>query len=842
VKNLKISFAGYAEQSAANGPLEGICSLVDSQLRSHNQNDGDFAPFSSCSDFPALYLGFSSGFPANEWIQLLLDVDEGRNSDRETATMVWEYCLGGGTWNPIPASDGSCGLKLRGYLGFNAPADQGKSLLFARELFWLRGRAHIDPPQAKALTTVPPRFIRGEEATVTVDASASCAFDGVGIAKYNWRILPPEAVSGEDINATVSGNEAKVTLDASRTAEVNGREILRYRWRLVSSGNLIARGGDDITVSTKGGEGRVSLDFSASFDAEGGEINRYILRKIVDDTVPTFATTYLRGIRCNTVPALNGITVANEILGSSNGRKGLSLSLSKSCIAPDIRIYVRENDQPPTGDIPGLQPGDESALPVTVASRDGVWVLWRRVDHFQFSSPSSRVFMLDSQSGTIIFSDGVRGMIPPVGRDNIKAAYYRAHSGEAGNVGANEITVIRNPVGELAAVKKVRNFEKAVSGGDAEDVSMAMVRGPRTIKHRDRGITLEDYAWLARDAGREVAAAWCLPARDPDGMTREGWVTVVIVPDEPGVRPFPSPPLLRHVRSYLKSRALPNLSTGNSIVVRGPRYVEAAVNAKVVPINSEKGDEVKLAAISRLEEFLHPLKGGQERKGWELGRDIYLSELYSELESLPGVDHVAELSVSGSIQQMTVTVTPRSFITRSAVQGSRVGTFDDRFRLLLAETLEPSNSLTSLAPIRISLYGFRVGDLVDIVDSSNRVIVEAVAILSIALGNDSVTIGMDYGMTENLPSVESLALLSTDGGLRIPLTGWMQGVGDSSVAGIMLLMPGVDRLCIVSGGQRYPEFEFMGIEFVEPRSDRVTVPQGHLVNSGTHFIEMVQGG
>jgi hypothetical protein len=664
----------------------------------------------------------------------------------------------------------------------------------------------------------------------------------VGIAKYNWRILPPEAVTGDDIRTTASGNEANITLDASRTSEINGREILRYHWRLVSSGNLIARAGDDITVWTTGGEARVSLDFSGSFDADGGEVSRYILRKIVDDTVPTFATPYLRGIRSNTISVLNGITVADEILGSSNGKKDLSLTLSKSNISQDIRIYVRENDQPPTGDIADIQLENGSDAPSSVVSGDGVWVLWRRVDHFQFSSPSSRVFMLDSQSGKIIFGDGIRGMIPPVGRDNVKAAYYRAHSGEAGNVGANEITVIRNPFGELAAVKKVRNFDKAVGGGDAEDVSMAMLRGPRTIKHRDRGITLEDYAWLARDAGREVAAAWCLPTRDPDGMTREGWVTVVIVPDEPGVKPFPSPPLLRHVRSYLESRALPNLSSGNSIVVRGPKYVEAAVIARVVPINPEKGDEVKLAAISRLEQFLHPLKGGQERNGWELGRDIYLSELYSELEALPGVDHVPELSVSGSIQQMTVTVTPRSVITHSVLQGSRVGTFDDRFRLLLAETVTPPAAMTrSPDPVRISLYGFRVGDVVDIVDSSNRVIVEAVAILSIAPENDSVTIGMDYGMTVNLPTVESLALLSMDGALRIPLTRWAQGGGESSVAGIMVLMPGKDRLCIVSGGQRYPEFEFMGIESVERRSDRVTVPQGHLVNSGTHFIEMVQG-
>ena len=44
-------------------------------------------------------------------------------------------------------------------------------------------------------------------------------------------------------------------------------------------------------------------------------------------------------------------------------------------------------------------------------------------------------------------------------------------------------------------------------------------------------------------------------------------------------------------------------------------------------------------------ERVFPLTGGPERKGWEMGRDVYLSDVAAVLERVEGVDYVEELDL-----------------------------------------------------------------------------------------------------------------------------------------------------------------------------------------------------
>jgi hypothetical protein len=851
IGNLKLSYGGFSS-SAALRPLATLYRSLDNRLDCHSFAGaaGQFSPFSGNADFPAIYLGFSAPFPANEWLQILLDVDEERNGDREFPLMIWEYrSAGSEEWQPLPASDESAGFTRRGYLGFNAPADLNMSREFGRELYWLRARAHVALPKAVAPAGISVSPGAGNQATISLDASGSYASDSQRIVRYYWRLKPHQAQAGADIQVSTIGSEAQVQLDASATAAASGRDPVRYSWRLVSSSKLIARAGNDLVVSTDGGTATVTIDCSGSIDTGGGAIAKYILRKVLPEAVVPLPTPYLRGIRCNTVPAVNGTSMAEELLGSGNGKPGAVFTLGRVPVLPELKIYVRECDRPPATELAhlarehaapdGTVPFDQ--FPLTVSADQGVWVLWRRVENFYSSTPSDRHFVLEQITGRLLFGDGARGMIPPIARDNIKAAWYRSHQGGTGNVPAGAVTVVRNPAGQLAAVKRVANLELAVGGGNEESVAQVRERGPRTIKHRGRAVTIEDYAWMARDAGREVAAAWCLPTRDPDGNGSEGWVTVVIVPGEAGTRPYPRPPLLRHVRAYLEARALANLHSERHILVTGPRYIEIQVTAAIVPILPEKGDEVKLKALKRLEEFLHPLTGGTGRSGWELGREVYLSEVYAELEGVAGVDHVAELALDGSLQQLELELLPRQSISHNAPRGSRVGTIDDRLRLVLADPLAPlPQGSIATGSVKASLYGFRVGETVHIVDSANRNLLEAVTVCGVSRENDAVTIRMPFHMTENLPPVDSLALLSTDGSVRLPLTKWEDGKG-VTVARTVTVQPGKDRFCIVTGGERYPEFEFMAVLAVARRRDRISIPMGHLACSGSHDIEMVLG-
>jgi hypothetical protein len=47
-----------------------------------------------------------------------------------------------------------------------------------------------------------------------------------------------------------------------------------------------------------------------------------------------------------------------------------------------------------------------------------------------------------------------------------------------------------------------------------------------------------------------------------------------------------------------------------------------------------------------------------------------------------------------------------------------------------------------------------------------------------------------------------------------------------------------DQVSVVSGGYRHPELEFLPVERIEPCEDRIFVPEGYLIYSGTHDIEI----
>jgi len=54
---------------------------------------------------------------------------------------------------------------------------------------------------------------------------------------------------------------------------------------------------------------------------------------------------------------------------------------------------------------------------------------------------------------------------------------------------------------------------------------------------------------------------------------------------------------------------------------------------------------VERRAREALKEFLHPLRGGPAGRGWDLGRDVYLSDVAAVLERVQGLDYVEELTL-----------------------------------------------------------------------------------------------------------------------------------------------------------------------------------------------------
>jgi Baseplate J-like protein len=158
------------------------------------------------------------------------------------------------------------------------------------------------------------------------------------------------------------------------------------------------------------------------------------------------------------------------------------------------------------------------------------------------------------------------------------------------------------------------------------------------LRSTDRAVTPEDFEILAFATDADVARAHCISERnlsvtDPalKAAPAPGHVSVVIVPR--GNADLTT--LLNKVAAYLEPRRL----LGTQVHVVGTRFVSLRVRLTLHALPGASGVAVMDGVVGALREFFDPLTGS-DGSGWPFGRDVFVSEIYQLLDSLPGVDFV----------------------------------------------------------------------------------------------------------------------------------------------------------------------------------------------------------
>ncbi len=209
----------------------------------------------------------------------------------------------------------------------------------------------------------------------------------------------------------------------------------------------------------------------------------------------------LTAVRVNTVAAEQAVTVADEVLGGSNGRPDQQFTLANTpVVAGSLEIVVQED-------------------------RD--WVPFAEVPDFLDSRPDSRHFVLNRTTGEVRFGNGVRGMIPftsPGNRTgNIVARAYRFGGGAAGNVEAGTVTTILTPVAGIDE-NAIANLQPAAGGQDEETLDDVIERAPRTITSKCRAVTIDDFEHLAQEQATSGGPGRCPGiTRTSPARSSRGW-------------------------------------------------------------------------------------------------------------------------------------------------------------------------------------------------------------------------------------------------------------------------------------------------------------------------------
>ncbi len=327
-----------------------------------------------------------------------------------------------------------------------------------------------------------------------------------------------------------------------------------------------------------------------------------------------------------TTRAVHAEAVYDETLGESTGLPGQRVRLTHTPVV-----------------------GDDPPVLLQTAGFDG-WEDWTVVTDFAASAPDDRHIVLDATTGDISFGPSVRepdgslrqyGAVPPKGAV-IRASRYRTGGGKAGNVARGAIQVMRS---SIPFVAEVVNREAARGGVDGETVEEAKVRAPVSLRAQERAVTLRDYEELARRAAPETARITCLEGEEGEHGAYAVRVLVVpqAVPDPGGRLRFeqlvPGDDLLARITRYLDERRL----IGTRLAVGPPYYQGVTVVATLHAFRGVDTDRVRRQAHDALYEYLDPLTGGADGKGWPFGRPVQSGEMFAVLQRVPGVELVDEV-------------------------------------------------------------------------------------------------------------------------------------------------------------------------------------------------------
>jgi predicted phage baseplate assembly protein len=328
-----------------------------------------------------------------------------------------------------------------------------------------------------------------------------------------------------------------------------------------------------------------------------------------------------------TVGATNVTRVKNEVLGRSDG-------------TPGQRFYLEH--KPLIG-----RTSDEYLL---VRRDDGREERWSEVSDFSSSNALDRHYTIDSDTAEVRLGPALPqqdGQVHRYGALAPKNAMllmtgYRYGGGLIGNVAANTLTILKTA---LPYVERVSNMEAAQGGKDAESLENAKMRVPGYLRSLGRAVTASDFEYLTHEAAPgQVGRAYCL--QPP--LTNQGEIAILVIPRIPRLKGLIAPESLElsdelreTIQVFLDERRL--LSTRLEVTAPSYQWVETEVRFSV----SQHYDfeKVREAVEARLFDFINPLIGGVDGKGWPFGRSLFVADVMAVLQTVPGVNFIRSVKL-----------------------------------------------------------------------------------------------------------------------------------------------------------------------------------------------------
>lgn len=392
---------------------------------------------------------------------------------------------------------------------------------------------------------------------------------------------------------------------------------------------------EDVFDTTKGfnESGRVELHLPQIGMCEEAGISRYWLRvRVIEPTQvqkqmgmsPYERTPKLKNLAevvsiGGTLPATNVVRQRCEVLGKSDGSAGQRFYLNEKPVLktkPDECLWMVIDDQPELNE------------------------KWVQREHFAESKADDPHYLLDDTTGEIRLGPAIPqpdGTIRCYGRTPARGTtlifeQYRTGGGVSGNLGKGKINRLKT---SIPFVDRVMNRRPASGGKDGQSLEAAKLNVTGLMQTRQRAVTARDYEELVlTEFNSTIARAYCHKV-----VTSVNQVEVIVIPhatrnenDKWLTREslYLSDTLKKQIQDFLDDRKM--LTVQLSVNQAFYQWVSVVVQLGTSSLVSQV--VMRNALIERLEQFIDPIRGGNEGKGWVLGEILTKNEIRNCIEGL----------------------------------------------------------------------------------------------------------------------------------------------------------------------------------------------------------------
>lgn len=406
-----------------------------------------------------------------------------------------------------------------------------------------------------------------------------------------------------------------------------------------------------------------------------------------DNQPPVFMTTQTVSLPAGTdsvdAPALHAEQVEGELVGTATGLPGFSVTVARAPVISgtgdplDLVVAVEAAE------------GELDERVPAIKYNDATYRIWREVENFANPGDDPYVYIVDRMSGAITFAlslytvdeetdtlssgSGVLGAVPPAGR--AIRVWYRRGGGADGNVAANTLTALKDPIRGL----QVTNPAPATGGRDAEALENALLRGPKELHSLQRAVTADDFELVALKT-LEVARAKAFTRASVWRYAQRGAVEMVLVPDVPesawqGAW-LPKATLMEYATEQAREQVQRALDQrrplGTECLVTWAHYKTVRVTASIVVRREEDPEAVRNRVHERLHRTINPLPSDKyNSKGWQFGQALRVSNVYDVTLSEPGVRWVENVRLMvDEVPAAVTTVAADSFQPNTWYVGS----------------------------------------------------------------------------------------------------------------------------------------------------------------------------